>query len=56
MISLYDETGNKILASANTATKGLNQYTISTSGISKGMYICHVTFSDELLAEKIFVN
>jgi hypothetical protein len=55
-IVLYDESGNEILVSEIEASKGMNQYSIGTSEISKGIYICRLTMNDKWYSEKIIVN
>ena len=55
-VVLYDETGKELLASFMEASKGINQFSINTNSVNKGIYICRVAISNEWFSEKIYVN
>jgi hypothetical protein len=55
-VMLFDENGKEILTSEMEATKGMNQFSITTTSIHKGIYIYRLNLSDNWSSGKIYVN
>jgi hypothetical protein len=55
-VMLFDENGKEILTSEMEATKGMNQFNISTAGVHRGIYIYRLNLSDDWFSGKIYVN
>ena len=53
---LFDENGKAVLTSGMEATKGINEFNISTAGIGSGIYICHVAIGNEWYSTQLLVN
>lgn len=55
-LAVYDFTGAVVFESEYETEKGLNQFKLSTNGLSKGVYLVKVQNSTEYAESKLIVN